>query len=173
MRNRMVMPLVMLAIGCGTAAGQSGQRAGGNVMKAEGALEERGSREVVLRFYQEMNQAAAQSTELSRAEHATRVVERHFAPGFVGHGGPGNHDYDRDGFKNIIRELYGRPMPDRNSVEDVITEGDKTLARIRIHEAGGNEVNYLVLYRVEGGRIVERWSFGDRNYKASAKDLAG
>jgi predicted ester cyclase len=125
------------------------------------ALEERGSREVVLRFYHELNQ---ERTDLSLAEHAIRVVERHFAPGFVGHGGADNHDYDRDGFKNITRSLFGR-FPDlRNSVEDVITEGDKTLVRIRLHD-GVNEVNYLALYHVEGGHIVERWSFGDRNFR--------
>jgi hypothetical protein len=48
-------------------------------------------------------------------------------------------------------------------VEDVITEGDKTLVRIRLHD-GVNEVNYLSLYRVEGGQIVERWAFGDQNW---------
>jgi ketosteroid isomerase-like protein len=139
--------------------------AAGSVMKAEVPPEERGSREIVLRVYQEFNQAAAQSTELSRAEHATRVVERHFAPGFVGHGGPDNLDYDLDDFKTIIRELYGRPAPDRNSLEDVISEGDKTLVRVRIHEGDGDEVNYMAFYRVKGGQIVERWTYGDRNHR--------
>jgi predicted ester cyclase len=132
------------------------------MMKAEEALEERGSRELVLRFYQELNQ---KPTDLSRAEHAVRVVERLFVRGYVGHGGPDNHDLDLDGWKNVIRSLYGR-FPDlRSSVEDVITEGDKTLVRIRLLDGVNEVTNYMALYRVEGGQIVERWAFGDRNFE--------
>jgi predicted ester cyclase len=170
MRNRIAIPLVMLAIGCGmivgvpkgTTADQSRLSAGGSVMMAKEALEERGSRELVLRFYQELNQ---KPTAPSRAEHAVRVVERLFVPGYVGHGGPDNHDLDLDGWKNIIRSLYGRYPDLRSSVEDVITEGDKTLVRIRLRDGVNVVATYMALYRVEGGQIVERWAFGDRNFE--------
>jgi predicted ester cyclase len=164
MRNRIAIALIVLAIGCGTTAtaDQSRLSAGGSVMMAKEALEERGSRELVLRFYQELNQ---KPTAPSRAEHAVRVVERLFVPGYVGHGGPDNHDLDLDGWKNIIRSLYGRYPDLRSSVEDVITEGDKTLVRIRLRNGVNVVANYMALYRVEGGQIVERWAFGDRNFE--------
>jgi hypothetical protein len=131
MRNLIAVPLVMLAIGCDTTAAQSPLSAGGSVVMAEEALDERGSRELMLRFYHDLNQKSA---DLSRAEHAIRSVERHFAPGYAGHVGPDNHDIDLDGWKNIIRPLYRRFPDIRNSVEDVITEGDKTFVRIRLRD---------------------------------------
>jgi hypothetical protein len=65
MRNRIAIALVMLPIGCGTTAAQSRQSAGGSMMKAEEALEERGSRELVLSFYHDLNQ---RPRDLSRAD---------------------------------------------------------------------------------------------------------
>jgi hypothetical protein len=72
---------------------------------------------------------------------------------------------DKERWKNIIRSLYGRYPDLRNSVEDVITEGDKTLVRIRLLDGVNEVTNYMALHRVKGGQVVERWAFGDRNFE--------
>jgi hypothetical protein len=117
-----------------------------------------------LKFYYEMNQKRG---DLSLAEHQVRVMEQYFAPGFVGHGDPYNQDYGRDELKDFIRSQVSRYPNIWISVEDVITEGDKTLVRLRLSEGGSLVTNYLALYVIEGGQIIERWTYGDRNHSAS------
>ena len=119
------------------------------------------SREVVLSLYRNLNEGPQ---GVSLAEHGVRVVEAHFAESFVGHGGPENHDYDLEGFKRILRSQFGKFPAVRNTVEEVMSEGAKTLVRIRLSD-GQTEVNYLALYLVRDGMIVERWAYGDGNFR--------
>ena len=69
MRHRFAIPLVVLATVFGAKADQSRLSATGSAMMTEEALEEGGSRGLVLRFYHDLNH---QPADLSRAEHAIR-----------------------------------------------------------------------------------------------------
>ena len=70
---------------------------------------------------------------------------------------------------------YRRGFPDvANTIEDLIAEGDKVVARWRsraTHQGEymgipptGNEVEVtgITLYRIEGGKIAESWNFEDK-----------
>jgi len=70
---------------------------------------------------------------------------------------------------------YRRGFPDvANTIEDLIAEGDKVVARWRsraTHQGEymgipptGNvvEVTGITLYRIQGGKIAESWNFEDK-----------
>jgi predicted ester cyclase len=100
------------------------------------------------------------------------VVERYYAPEYVDHTpspirrqAPG-----REGVRQAI-ELFRRAFPDtRHTVEDLLAEGDRVVARITArathtgelfgHPPTGRVVTLtgITIYRIVGGRIVERWA---------------
>lgn len=70
---------------------------------------------------------------------------------------------------------FRRGFPDVvSTIEDLIAEGDKVVARWRSHAthqgeymgipATGNEVEFtgISLYRIEGGKIAESWNVEDK-----------
>ncbi len=96
------------------------------------------------------------------------AVDALFAAEFVNHD-PGPHSPDREGFKEYVRRAQ-RNANYRPSIEDLIAEGDKVVARLtgrgrlrrkflgitivdREFEQQG-----IVMWRVAGGKIVERWA---------------
>lgn len=79
----------------------------------------------------------------------------------------------REGFKRYVR-LVRAAFPDfRNTVEDLVAEGNKVVARLTYrgtHQGRlfglaptGKRVTYtgLALFRIAGGKIVEGWVNGD------------
>ncbi len=79
----------------------------------------------------------------------------------------------RDNFKQVLMMFYGA-FPDLNAtVEDLIAEDDRVVARISFHgtqkgdlmgvPASGNTVDFPVIeiYRVANGRVAEGWALLD------------
>ena len=86
------------------------------------------------------------------------LVDELFAPDYVNHLAPGG----REGFKQFINMLHST-FPDlkfHNSVEHLIAEGDRVVARVTFHFTNaGKEVtsSELAEYRLVNGKIVEDW----------------
>ncbi len=136
---------------------------------------------IVRRFYEEvMNQG-----DLS-------VVDEIVAPHMVDHS-PGYPEYHTgpEGIKQTVT-AYRAAFPDMHDVvEDVIAEGDKVTVRwsgrgthrgeLMGMEPSGKDVTLtgITVYRIEDGKIVERWSEADelgmmRQLDAdAARDRAG
>src|SRR5215204_7570921 len=99
------------------------------------------------------------------------VADEIYAPDYVGHD-PSNPE-DVRGLQAAKRAAadYRRAFPDlRVTVEDLIAEGDKVAARLRVRGTHlgdlngiaptGRRVDFtgIVMSRVEGGRIAEDWA---------------
>lgn len=90
----------------------------------------------------------------------------HSPPPFPGLG-PG-----REGVKQAFR-IFWQATPGRHEIEDQVAEGDKVATRLTAygrHEGDlpgipvtGNELRMTatVIHRIEGGRLVEKWSDKD------------
>ena len=91
------------------------------------------------------------------------VIHQNMTPDFLDHDGPGGKPTDADGDEKMMEAMYAR-MPDlRVTVEDSIAEGDKVLCRnvwrwTDAQTGKPMEFHGFVLWRLEGGRIAERWA---------------
>jgi steroid delta-isomerase-like uncharacterized protein len=99
------------------------------------------------------------------------AAEEIYAPGYVGHD-PSNPEDVRgpEGAKQAAAD-YRRAFPDlRVTVEDLIAEGDKVVARLRFRGTHLGELEGIaptgrrvdstgiVVSRMEGGKIAEDWA---------------
>ncbi len=100
------------------------------------------------------------------------VVERYYAPSYVDHTpspvrglAPG-----REGARRAFA-LFRQALPDtRHTIEDLIAEGDRVVARISARGTHTGEIfgqpptgrvvtlSGIVIYRILEGRIAERWA---------------
>lgn len=97
------------------------------------------------------------------------VIDELFATNYVLHAPPPGVTPDREGYKQFVR-MHHVVFPDfRNTVEDVIAEGDKVALRWTwsgTHKgeymgiaSTGKQVTVagISILRIEGGKIVEEW----------------
>ncbi len=91
------------------------------------------------------------------------AIDRNMAPGFLDHDGPGGKPTGVAGDRAMMQAMH-RMMPDlRVEVRDAVAEGDKVAVRnvwIATDPQTGQpgEFHGFVLWRVEDGKIVERWA---------------
>ena len=91
------------------------------------------------------------------------AIDRNMAPDFLDHDGPGGKPTGIDGDRAMMQAMH-RMMPDlRVEVRDAVAEGDKVVVR-NVWSATDpktgkhSEFHGFVLWRVEDGKIVERWA---------------
>ena len=102
------------------------------------------------------------------------LVDDAFDPAFVNHDPDLGTTPDREGLKQFIGLTRGA-FPDlRITIEDLVAEGDKAVARMTLTgthtgelmgiQATGKQVTVSVIsiIRSAGGKAVERWSITDR-----------
>jgi predicted ester cyclase len=99
------------------------------------------------------------------------MVDKYYAPNWVGHSDTG--DINREQWKQFAIPLY-KAFPDINfTIEDIVAEGDKVVARFTwrgTHNGEwlgvpptGKKVSQTVIsiYRIAGRKILEGWAVGD------------
>ena len=91
------------------------------------------------------------------------ALDRNMAPDFLDHDGPGGKPTGIDGDRAMMQAMH-RMMTDlRVEVRDAVAEGDKIVVR-NVWTATDpktgqhSEFHGFVLWRVEDGKIVERWA---------------
>ena len=91
------------------------------------------------------------------------AIDRNMAPGFLDHDGPGGKPTGVAGDRAMMQAMH-RMMPDlRVEVRDAVAEGDKVAVR-NVWTATDPKTGQLgefhgfVLWRVEDGRVAERWA---------------
>jgi predicted ester cyclase len=94
-------------------------------------------------------------------------------PDFVNHEAPPANPQGPEGLKETVSWLRGLWGPMRADIEDEICEGDKVVARVRMHgrhvgeflgqEATGKEfaTEQIHVYRLQDGKVIEHWSVRD------------
>lgn len=95
-------------------------------------------------------------------ENNLDALEELLTPGFVDHSLPEGLKPGAASLKDVCSTLLGR-FPDIHLVlEDLIAEGDRVAARIAVHgsSSSGHTVTteLIDIVRIDGERIVERWS---------------
>jgi predicted ester cyclase len=94
-------------------------------------------------------------------------------PAFVNHEAPPDNPQGPEGLKETITWLRGLWGPMRAEIEDEIAEGDKVVARVKMHGRHLGEflgraptgksfaVKQIHVWRIEDGKAIEHWSVRD------------
>ena len=104
------------------------------------------------------------------------AIERNMAADFVDHDGPGGKPTDRAGDRAMMEAMY-RMFPDLTvEVKQSLAEGDKVMVRnlwtgTQAETAKRMEFHGFVLWRIAGGKIVERWATVTPFHELVAKTL--
>jgi ketosteroid isomerase-like protein len=91
------------------------------------------------------------------------AIERNLDAGFVDHDGPGGVVADRAADRALMARMH-RMFPDlRVVVKDAVAQGDKVVVRnlwtgTRADTGQRVEFHGFVMWRIAGGKIVERWA---------------
>ncbi len=91
------------------------------------------------------------------------VIHQNMTPDFFDHDGPGGRPTDADGDEKMMEAMYALMPGLRVTVEDSIAEGDKVMCRnvwrwTDAQTGKPMEFHGFVLWRLEGGKIAERWA---------------
>jgi predicted ester cyclase len=104
------------------------------------------------------------------------AIERNVDPSFVDHDGPGGRTVDRAADRAMMAKMH-ELFPDLHVVvKDAVAEGDKVVVRNQwtgTHAVTGQrmELHGFVLWRIAGGKIVERWATVTPMHEATAEAL--
>jgi predicted ester cyclase len=113
------------------------------------------------------------------------ATEELIHPAFVNHEAPPDNPQGPDGLKETITWLHGLWGPMRAEIEDEIAEGDKVVARVKMHGRHLGEflghaptgkpfaVKQIHVWRIEDGKAIEHWSVRDDLGQALQLGLLG
>jgi predicted ester cyclase len=158
--RRSIVPLALvLALATGAALGQARGLLTPVAVSDDAGLAARV--EVVRRFYAAVNGALASGE--------VRDLDRVVAPDFVDHGDGSRNDSSRDDLLRYLASLRAAFPAVRLTPLDAIAQHDRVVARVEIDGApegiflgiplGADGIwGGIDIFRVEGDRVVERWS---------------
>ena len=103
------------------------------------------------------------------------VVDEIFAPDFVNHFPTwrGGDSVGSDKLKEFVSGVRGRSLQTNVTIEDMVAEGDRVVARITLRGIGKGdwqgipadgkpyEMQEIWIFRVARGRLAERWFIAD------------
>lgn len=102
------------------------------------------------------------------------ALDRDLAPDYIDHAAPPDAPQGVEGARAWLSMIHGA-FPDlKATIEDIVAEGDRIVIRKRwtgTHrgpflevEPTGKDVEFegMVIWRIEGGRLAERWAQIDR-----------
>ena len=120
------------------------------------------NKELVRRFYKEVY-----------IDWNMALVDEVVSPQFTSHDWPKSSPAGPEGFREFYSAIRSALPDARYEVDDLIAEGDKVVVRWRLlgtHKgdfrgiaATGREIALkgIAIYRVEGGKLLERWVVSD------------
>jgi predicted ester cyclase len=91
------------------------------------------------------------------------IAYRNFTSDFVDHGGPFAEVVGQEATKRMMDGMYARYPDLQVSIEDIIAEGDKVVARNvwrGMDMTTGKRMVFtgIVIWRMADGRLAERWA---------------
>jgi predicted ester cyclase len=91
------------------------------------------------------------------------VIDHNMSDEFYDHDGPGGKPTDRAGDKAMMAVMHKTFLDLHVEVQDALAEGDKVMVRnvwTGTHAESGKRIEFhgFVLWRIEAGKIVERWA---------------
>jgi predicted ester cyclase len=110
------------------------------------------------------------------SEPASEVLDQYLAPDFLDHYAPPEQEPGREGVKKVFERARNILSELHVELEDMIAERDRVVIRLKTNamQVGsfmgfpptGKEVAWttISIYRIEGGKIVERWGLMDHAF---------
>jgi ketosteroid isomerase-like protein len=104
------------------------------------------------------------------------AIDRNVADDFIDHDGPGGATADRQADRLMMGKMQGL-FPDlRVEVKDSVAQGDKVVVRnlwtgTDARTGQRMECHGFVMWRIAGGKIVERWATVTPMQEATARAL--
>ena len=104
------------------------------------------------------------------------AIDRNLAEDFIDHDGPGGTTADRQADRVMMGKMQGL-FPDlRVEVKDSVAQGDKVVVRnlwTGTDSRTGQRMEFhgFVMWRIAGGKIVERWATVTPMQEATARAL--
>ena len=104
------------------------------------------------------------------------AIDRNMASGFHDNDGPGGSPTDRAGDRAMMAAMH-KLFPDLHvEVKDALAEGDKVVVRnlwtgINAQTGQRMEFHGFVLWRIEDGKIAERWATVTPMHELAARTL--
>ncbi len=104
------------------------------------------------------------------------AIDRNVAETFVDHDGPGGRVADRAADKAMMSGMHNL-FPDlRVEVRDSVAQGDKVVVRnvwtgTNAQTGQHMECHGFVMWRIDGGKIAERWATVTPMHELTAQDL--
>ena len=105
------------------------------------------------------------------------AIDRNVADTFIDHDGPGGATADRPADRLMMGKMQGL-FPDlRVAVKDSVAQGDKVVVRnlwtgTDARTGQRMECHGFVMWRIAGGKIVERWATVTPMQEATARALS-
>jgi predicted ester cyclase len=91
------------------------------------------------------------------------AIERNLDPAFLDHDGPGGRPTDRAADRAMMARMHAM-FPDLHvTVQDAVAQGDKVVVRNKWTATNAQtgqwmEFHGFVMWRIAGGKIIERWA---------------
>lgn len=91
------------------------------------------------------------------------AIERNLDPAFLDHDGPGGRPADRAADRAMMARMHAM-FPDLHvTVQDAVAQGDKVVVRNKwtgTNAQTGQRMEFhgFVMWRIAGGKIIERWA---------------
>ncbi len=101
------------------------------------------------------------------------AIDEFLSPAFVDHNAPPDQPPGREGVKRTLKKVQHAFADVRVHLDDLLADGDKVVIRHRAeathvgsfmgYPGTGNRLSWttISIYRIEGGKIVERWGLVD------------
>lgn len=117
---------------------------------------------VVANFYYQLD---LKPEGIERHKHISSVYDAHFDTSYLEVGGIGNKTQNFQEFKTFLINTFTK-LPELNvKAEELVSSGDKVTVKVKLFdEKAGVEINYLTLYHVQNGKIMNRYAYSDGGF---------
>jgi hypothetical protein len=117
---------------------------------------------VVTSFYHQLD---LKPKGIERHKHISTVYDAHFNTSYTELGGIGNKAQNFQEFRTFLINTFTK-LPNLNVIaEEFVASGNNVTVKVKLYdEIAGVEINYLTLYYVENGKILNRYAYSDGGF---------
>ncbi len=117
---------------------------------------------VVTSFYHQLD---LKPEDIERHKHISSVYDAHFNTSYSELGGMGNKTQNFQEFRTFLINTFTK-LPNLNvKAEEFVSSGNNVTVKVKLYDEKAEvEINYLTLYYVEDGKILNRYAYSDGGF---------